>query len=89
MGPDGVVDLPAPGDLDRECVTVGDAGPIKLFVFEGAEESLDQSVGLRVGARERGGVDGAAEAGAVSDTTAIGTGTPPRGQSASRNLAFQ
>jgi hypothetical protein len=47
VGSDGVVDLAESRDFHREGVAVVDRGAVEVLVFEGFEESLDDSVGLR------------------------------------------
>ena len=48
MGSDGVVDLAESRDFHREGVAVVDRGAVEVLVFEGFEEPLDDSVGLRL-----------------------------------------
>ena len=47
MGADPVVDVGEQGDLDSERVAVTDQPAVEVLVFEGAEEPLDNAVGLR------------------------------------------
>jgi hypothetical protein len=47
VGSDGVVDLAEPVDFDGEGVAVVDGSAVEVLVLEGAEEPLDDAVGLR------------------------------------------
>jgi hypothetical protein len=47
VGSDGVVDLGEPVDFDGEGVAVVDGSAVEVLVLEGAEEPLDDAVGLR------------------------------------------
>jgi hypothetical protein len=46
VGSDGVVDLAEPVDFDGEGVAVVDGSAVEVLVLEGAEEPLDDAVGL-------------------------------------------
>ena len=47
VGSDGVVDLAEPIDFDGEGVAVLDGSAVEVLVLKGAEEPLDDAVGLR------------------------------------------
>jgi len=47
VGSDGVVDLSEAGDFDGERAGVIDRAAEQVLVFQGAEEALDDAVGLR------------------------------------------
>jgi hypothetical protein len=47
VGSDGVVDLAEPVDFDGEGVAVLDGSAVEVLVLKGAEEPLDDAVGLR------------------------------------------
>ena len=47
VGSDGVVDLAEPVDFDGEGVAVVDGSEVEVLALEGAEEPLDDAVGLR------------------------------------------
>ena len=47
VGPDGVVDPAEPVDFDGEGVAVLDGSAVEVLVLKGAEEPLDDAVGLR------------------------------------------
>jgi hypothetical protein len=47
VGSDGVVDLAEPVDFDGEGVAALDGSAVEVLVLKGAEEPLDDAVGLR------------------------------------------
>ena len=47
MGSDGVIDLAESLDFHGEGVAVVDRGAVEVLVFQGFEQPLDDSVGLR------------------------------------------